>query len=1053
MSGQLLGGIGGALVFGFLGLPPQYGFAIGSALAAEDQQIDSPTPPDPGDLSFSTSAYGKHMPWGYGTVKITPTTFWSTDFIAHHHSETTEVGGKGGGGQTATREWITYTRSFAMYLGDCTSGNEIIGIRRIWNKFTGELLYDVGDGADAATLLASTSFAELVRVYTGSTTQDPDPLMEAHEGWSPGYRGHAYVVIEDFDHGEQKQAPPLEVEVVYVGSTSYAVTPAMTDKPIYDDNFYSIAEEGIIRFWGYVFEPSQPGPVTASVPGSVYSIDGTYIEAGQASVTYINIDNPSSGNKLQVQAPIRNTSPARFCLQYIMGPSGDTYWQSGFSTSNGSTVVHARDVGGKSVGGSFATAVFHNNYIYAIPGVAQQEEARILQYGSNGGAVLNSYTDTTNVRDVYINDEGIWIVVGLSSSDSKIKKLDFSLTFVEEWTVPFATWPGICIVNDIAIIGGGTVANWFVVRLNSDGTSTTLDSGLALGSGYSMHPVVAGDMLLVRNQWISAGVLTGNGDTIANVAADLCKRGGLEASQYDPSSLPADTLRLAIARQRPGRDWLAGLAGTQAFRMRDSAGVLEFIPKGQASVATIPLADLGMSDGGQEVPPPPITTQRGMGIDLPHSVTVKYLSADADYASGSQTYTLHDYPQGRDVIINTTQVLTDQQAFDLAYIACKEPHLERLGWSTSLGIDWLHLEPGDVITLPNGDAWVKEIRQQGKNVLELALQAEASSATTSGNLPAPTQSIAPPTIKLAGPTRLEIIDAPALIDSHTGAGYLVAACGYLSGWSGCALYVSTDGGESYSRLMGINQAAGMGTAIDVLADGAPGGWDRANTVTVQMINGAPTSDTFQNIYNGANAAILGNELIKFAVAEYLGNNQYRLSILQRGRKGSEWDTGGHVAGERFVLLTAAVQRIELNTDNLNQERLLKAVSYGNSIADVEPVSFTPAGVSLKPWPPVRARAYQSGNDWILKCNERTRFGGELRNYVGITQDPEFDGWDLEIMDGSTVVRTETALSTPSFTYTSAMQVTDFGSDQSTITYRWYQRSTVLGRGYVIETTS
>ncbi|MNP69766.1 hypothetical protein D3C76_1659100 [compost metagenome] len=55
------------------------------------------------------------------------------------------------------------------------------------------------------------------------------------------------------------------------------------------------------------------------------------------------------------------------------------------------------------------------------------------------------------------------------------------------------------------------------------------------------------------------------------------------------------------------------------------------------------------------------------------------------------------------------------------------------------------------------------------------------------------------------------------------------------------------------------------------------------------------------------------------------------------------------------------------------------------------------------------------------------------------------------MDGSTVVRTITATS-PEFDYPAADQAADFGSAQSSITFRIYQRSEVVGRGYPLEVT-
>jgi hypothetical protein len=59
-----------------------------------------------------------------------------------------------------------------------------------------------------------------------------------------------------------------------------------------------------------------------------------------------------------------------------------------------------------------------------------------------------------------------------------------------------------------------------------------------------------------------------------------------------------------------------------------------------------------------------------------------------------------------------------------------------------------------------------------------------------------------------------------------------------------------------------------------------------------------------------------------------------------------------------------------------------------------------------------------------------------------------EGYEVEIMNGSTVVRTVTGLTSPAFSWTSAMQTTDFGSGQSSVSWRVYQISDAVDRGFV-----
>lgn len=1033
-TGQVVGGVIGAVVGFWFGVPG-IGWTVGAALGSS---FDKPDGPDPGDLSFNTSAYGKFRPFGYGTHPITPVCFWSTDWVAHENSE----GGKGGGSGPVT---LTYTRSAAFYLRDCTDGSEILGIRSIANKMTGEVLYYAGDDADPQTIAANAAFATKMRVYTGAADQDPDPLIEATEGWAPAWRGHAYVVIEDLDAGSQKTAIPLEFEIVMAGSAPSVpvyLAPMSIDEGTNQKEVVTHASDGLIytvqeRVWaGDTYDSFAPIYRT-------YTIDGIRVDEVSPNIRVPGYNVGSYDDVHAVRgkqwAWVANTGSHLMVTEessYTRIPDQNIWAR--FTTMEAPAWIDPYYYGiVQKTDSSWAIVRFTNSQVFETP----------IRNGVGYGAKLVPYDG-----HLYYKYQDI------------IQKLDPSdLSLVQQWTIsPYASTQAnseIAIFRDRVAVENvsGSVQRYIEIHtLNGDGTTTRIGF-INYGFGAVSLPYgLENGLIHSRDKiyYIGDDLLTTAGQTLDALVANLCTRAGFDAAQYDVSALPATSVRAYINTKRTARDWLAQLAQVYGFRMRDSAGVLECIPKGGASVATIPQADMGMGAGEGA---PPLQYSRMQGIDLPRSVTVTYSDADNDYLPGSQIFRMQGYPQGSDVSLNLgNHILTAAEALALAEVACKEPHLQRMSWDTALGRKWEALEPGDVVELPVGLAWVRQISRQ-KGQQSVSFVAEASAVTTASGLPGALAPVTPRRINLVGPTRIELIDAPAITDTHTGPGCLVAAAGYLSGWDGAALYVSKDGGETYDRLLELTEAATIGTAETALADGAVNGWDRSGTVTVRITtpNVALASESLENVLNGANSAILGDEVIKFANVTYLGENRYTLSMLQRGRKGTGWATGTHAAGERFVLLSTAVQRVSLDIDNIGSARLYKAVSYGNQIANASTVSFTPSGVSLKPWPPVGARAYKSGTSWIIKCLERTRFGGELRNYAGIVRDPEWDGWDLEILDGpgGAVVRTVSALTSPTYTYTSAQQTTDFGAAQSAIHFVWYQRSTVIGRGYPTEASA
>ncbi len=149
--------------------------------------------------------------------------------------------------------------------------------------------------------------------------------------------------------------------------------------------------------------------------------------------------------------------------------------------------------------------------------------------------------------------------------------------------------------------------------------------------------------------------------------------------------------------------------------------------------------------------------------------------------------------------------------------------------------------------------------------------------------------------------------------SDDRAGYYIAVAPMTADdWEKATVY--EDRGAGYNELDTFENAATIGKAVSALPDGDPAVWDFVTTIDVDLYAaGALENATETQVLNGANAAVLGNEFIQFVTAEKLGGftNRWRLKDgLLRGRRGSDYATGTHQSGERFVLLDSNVQFIE-----------------------------------------------------------------------------------------------------------------------------------------------
>jgi hypothetical protein len=136
-------------------------------------------------LAVQTSTYGRLIPMVFGTVRIAGNVIWSRPIREIATNTTTRTGAKGGAAVRKTSNSST-TYSYTATLAIAVCEGEITRINRVWAD---SKLLDLSQGA--------------YRIYKGSETQLPDPLIESYQGVgaTPAYRGLAYVVIEDFPLG------------------------------------------------------------------------------------------------------------------------------------------------------------------------------------------------------------------------------------------------------------------------------------------------------------------------------------------------------------------------------------------------------------------------------------------------------------------------------------------------------------------------------------------------------------------------------------------------------------------------------------------------------------------------------------------------------------------------------------------------------------------------------------------------------------------------------------------------------------------------------------
>lgn len=516
-------------------------------------------------------------------------------------------------------------------------------------------------------------------------------------------------------------------------------------------------------------------------------------------------------------------------------------------------------------------------------------------------------------------------------------------------------------------------------------------------------------------------------------------------------------VQFMIGKQLSIRTLMDQLAQVYQFDIVSSGGIVKFVDKNITSVRTLTNLDLGHSQDTFGVQAN-YTAKRMQGIDLPRSITLSYISEAINYNTYTQQATLESYTAGSDIRIDVPFVLTDLQAKGIAEKILVNAHIEAQEISFTTDYFNVDLEPGDVITIPldsgvTMDIRIRTITETNDGILEVhGCRADYNSSTyvVSSVLATPTPSQSSQSVVAVGYSQSLFIEVPNLNAEDTTPRLYAAVHGYNNqDWKGANIYQSIDGGGSYEYVM---TATGIPTIGQV--SGTPPiisryqVWDTTSTITVVLKQGTLTTATDLAVLNGTNWCMIGQELIGFVNATLVATNTYQLSRLLRGRQGTEPLISTHEANELFVLIDDQLTVIPYSVNDLGKTTKYKTVSIGSDISKVTADDVQETALNLRPWRVANPKAVkQTNGDWLITWTERPQYNNSLRDWTEITHDANWSGFGVAILGSGSVVKNTYIGVDPVYTYTTAQQITDFGSIQSTISISILQTSKVTGSGY------
>ncbi len=544
---------------------------------------------------------------------------------------------------------------------------------------------------------------------------------------------------------------------------------------------------------------------------------------------------------------------------------------------------------------------------------------------------------------------------------------------------------------------------------------------------------------------------------ISNLAAiilDLTKRSGLVESDIDVSKVSESLEGYVINNQQTIRDAIQILRTAYFFDIVESDNILRCIPHGGNVAMDINEIDLVPIKSQRDSRDELYKITRTQEIELPKHINVIYLNRIANYQACTQ-YSQREITNSREVeTLDFPLVISDQMAKNIADITLFSDWMGRTNYNFDLPLKYSQLDPSDVITLNinmvSHRMRITSIYLGSPGIVRISALAEDVSIYDFYNTASSSQTKLLKENTGISLTRLELLDLPLFPSDDKDKPILrSAANGYSNDWSGAVVYRSDDNGANYSYFYEINGSACIGTTSTNLDSAFSTVFDEKNTVTVVLIGKQQLhSVTEIAVLNGANAALIGNEVIQFKTAILVGEGQYTLSGLLRGRLGTEWAIDSHIPGERFILLDGALDKQILPTNIIGLIRQYKAVTIGNNLATAPAQDFAYNAVVLKPYSPVHISGIRDGSGNLdISWVRRTRSSGDWRDFVDVPLNETSELYEIDVMDGIDVIRSLAGLSSPFATYSAAQQIADFGSAQSSVSVKIYQISGAIGRGY------
>jgi hypothetical protein len=422
--------------------------------------------------------------------------------------------------------------------------------------------------------------------------------------------------------------------------------------------------------------------------------------------------------------------------------------------------------------------------------------------------------------------------------------------------------------------------------------------------------------------------------------------------------------------------------------------------------------------------PEALNLVRGNDQSAPAKSSFTYFDIDNEYKAGNVKATRGQEPlptHASTAYLDFTVPITmaAEQAQELLYGMLARSWAGKVAHNIRIPANGLLVNPVDVIKFEiNGYSYTGVVTQPRVNA---DFSTSIALTETIGAVHPVKVEVQPPRVVPSSgtPARVILFEVPDLSQTAEVAEYfnVVAVAGAFDRdqFAGAILEgINTDDPSDVSPLLAFDSTE-QGYVGSVIA--APGPWDRfdildtLNTITIHADNipaGKFVTATEAEMINGANTVIIGSatncEILCFGNFEALGDNNYRLYNLLRGRYGTN-TMGQTMEPNGNFAFFEAFKVFQYPDEIALQERELRYRARGSKQSpwQVSTSRMRPVGNSRKPYSPVDLYAEDIGGEYTIKWTRRARFyNNPPTDFVPVpTLDEASSVWRLSIYPDDT----------------------------------------------------